>query len=279
MAGSSSTKRRIAGKSSPAATAFKPGKAPAKRDTRTIQLPSVLKGKHTFPAKWDIDFDQAENLLPTPMFYNDKLGCCVIVGRAHMTLRFEYLEQKKLLNITDKTVINAYKKEGGSLDEGTQGLVLLDSLKIWRKKGWKVGANTYKIHSFAEIAPGDITAVKTAIRFLGGACAGLSLPVSSVEQFIRGESWRVVKGPDGDPNKWNGHCVYLCGYTKTGPVCISMGRKQQMTWGFLRKHTDELYAVIDKPDTFLKRKSPVNTKMLDSILKSIQKTPPKRQPG
>ena len=50
------------------------------------------------------------------MFANDTYGCCVISGRAHQTLRFELIEQKAKIQITDKEVIAEYLKETGGVD-------------------------------------------------------------------------------------------------------------------------------------------------------------------
>ena len=38
------------------------------------------------------------------MFANDTYGCCVISGRAHQSLRFEDIEQSKVIDITDKDI-------------------------------------------------------------------------------------------------------------------------------------------------------------------------------
>jgi len=69
---------------------FKLGKNPAKRDKRNIKLAAILKKIPAVPPQWDFDGDVAKTPIPTPMFLNDNLGDCVIAGRAHMTLRFEY---------------------------------------------------------------------------------------------------------------------------------------------------------------------------------------------
>jgi hypothetical protein len=42
------------------------------------------------------------------MFGNDKYGDCVIAGRAHQTLRFEAVEQKKLISVTEQDVLREY---------------------------------------------------------------------------------------------------------------------------------------------------------------------------
>src|SRR5260370_30532458 len=48
------------------------------------------------------------------------------------------------------------------------------------------------------------------------------------------------------------HYVYISGYTPAGPVCVTWGRKQQMTWAWVNKYCDEAYAIVDAKDTFKK---------------------------
>ena len=248
---------------------FKLGKAPAKRDKRNIMLAAVLKKLPAVPKTWDFDRDYAQSPIPTPMFLNDKLGDCVMAGRAHMTLRFEYFEQGcKVLNITDAQVLAEYKREGGSTVEGQQGLIMLDSLKSWRTDGWKAAGNKYHIFAFTEVDRSNINEVQVAVRYLTGAYVGLALPNCWQDQIQRGQPWDIIPGPDGKPNPNNGHCVYICGYTEKGPVCVTWGQKQAMTWKFFTTCADEAYAIVDARDPFVE-KSPVDVAKLSDILKAL----------
>ena len=49
--------------------------------------------------------------------------------------------------------------------------------------------------------------------------------------------------------------VFVPGYTKSGPVCVTWGRKQQMTWAFMDKYCDETYAIFDQKNTLKKRRA------------------------
>jgi len=248
---------------------LKTGKTAPKRDKRNIKLNAVLKKIPAVPAQWDFDLDVAKTPIPTPVFANDWLGDCVIAGRAHMTIRFEYFEQNgAILPITDKQVIAEYKREGGSMEEGKQGLNMLNSLNSWRKDGWKAAAKKYSIYAFAELDRSNSTDIKVAVRYLSGVYTGFALPNCWQEQFQRGQRWDVVAGPEGKPNPRNGHCVYICGYTKEGPVCITWGKKQPMTWKFFTACCDEAYAIVDNKDPFLKN-SPVDITKLKAILEAI----------
>lgn len=245
-------------------TIFRLGKAPAKRDQRTFKFAALLKAR--VPAPPEYDFDVQHHGMPTPMFANDTYGDCVIAGRAHQTLRFERVEQNKLITITDKEVTDEYFRETGGADNG---LVVLDSLKVWRQNGWLAGRQRLKIRAFSAINRNDHGEVKSAVFLDIGVGLGVSLPNSAKAQINAGKPWDVVSGPSGQPNSWGGHYVLVPGYTKLGPVCVTWGRKQQMTWAFFDKYCDEAYAIIDAVDT-AKKKRALNVKALDSMLSAVE---------
>lgn len=220
---------------------FKLGKAPAKYDSRDLLLRAVLPARAVaVPAVYD--FDTTHPHIPTPMFENDTLGNCVIAGRAHQTMRFETLEQARLLSITDEEITAEYFAETGG---GDDGLVVSDSLNLWRQKGWLVAGGHYSIYAYARLNPANPGEVRQAIFSHVGAGLGLQLPRSAQKQTQAGQPWSVVKGADGRPGSWGGHYVYCSGYTAAGPVCVTWGRKQQMTWGWLARYADEAFAIFD----------------------------------
>jgi hypothetical protein len=242
---------------------FKLGKAPAKRDERNLKMAAILRAPVPFPPEYD--FDLTHSGIPTPMFRNDELGCCVIAGRAHQTLRFELLEQGAPITITDKEVEREYFKESGGEDSG---LVVLDSLNLWRRKGWTAAKQNFKIKAFAEIDRQNHDEVMSTIFLDVGTGIGVSLPKSAQAQIQAGKPWDAVDGPNGKPNSWGGHYVFIPGYTSTGPVCVTWGRKQQMTWAFWDKYCDEAYAIIDAVNTPKKKKA-IDAKAVNDFLSTL----------
>jgi len=228
---------------------FKLGKAKARRDRRNLKLKAILRAPVTVPKEYD--FDTSHRGVPTPVFANDRYGDCVIAGRAHQTLRFELIEQKKVITITDAEVIAEYFRETGGADEG---LIVLDSLKRWRKNGWKAAGDNYVITAFAEIDRGAASQVKRTVFTDLGVGLGLALPISAQEEFEAGKPWRITSGTGSTPNSWGGHYVYVTGYTTLGPTCVTWGRKHQMSWAFFNRYCDEAYAVIDAINTPKKRR-------------------------
>jgi hypothetical protein len=225
------------------------GKRPARHDARTFAFRELVLRSPRLPAEYD--FDEHRVAVPTPMFGNDTHGDCVIAGRAHQTLRFEYLEQQKVLAISDADVLREWRRENGGTEDG---LVVLDSLKEWRARGWAVGRATYRIQAFAAVDRARSLEVKRAIVMQTGIGLGLTLPYDALTQFNAGRTWDVTKGPGGEPDPYGGHYVYCPGYTKRGPVCVTWGRRQPMTWAFLERYADEAWAIVDARDMAAKRR-------------------------
>ena len=245
---------------------YKLGKARARRDRRNLNFAAILRAPAPLPKEYD--FDVKHSGVPTPIFANDRYGDCVIAGRAHQTLRFELLEQQETLAITDGEVIREYLQETGGEDTG---LVVLDSLKRWRKEGWIAAAQRYRIRAFSELDRRAHDQVKQAIVLDVGVGTGLGMPLSAQAQFQAGKPWDVMAGPTGAVNSWGGHYVHIPGYTVSGPVCVTWGRKQQMTWAFFDKYCDEAYAIFDAQDTAKLRKA-LDRKKLSAFLASCAPT-------
>ena len=248
-------------------TILKFGKLPQRVDPRTLQLKRflVLKNLPPLPDAFDID-TTFTNFSNNHMFGNDQYGDCVIAGRAHMTLRFECFEESKVIPITDKEVTTEYFKETGGFDNG---LVMLNSLNAWRK-GWTAAGKAYDIYAYAQIDKANHDEVKYAVYLLRGAYTGFSVPQSCIDQFHAGQLWTVV------PNSpiVGGHCVYIKGFNVTGPICVTWGRDQQMTWEFWDKYFDEAYGVIDNRDTWCDSATdPVDVTLMSQELSEITSSP------
>lgn len=246
---------------------FKLGKLPAVVDKRTIKLKSILKESLLPPLPESFNIDTSlGGINDSRMYANDKYGCCVISARAHQTMRFEKFEQNRLINIKDYEVTSQYFKETGGLDSG---LVLLYSLRRWRAEGWEADGKNHKIHAFSSVDWKDHTEVKYCIYLLGGINYGFMVPRSAMEQFNNNEPWSIVT-PDGGIT--GGHAVYaysyLDGYNDIGPVCMTWGKRQQMTWAFWDKYTDEAYAIIDDKNEW-QENSPLDIPTLEKYLDEI----------
>jgi hypothetical protein len=181
-----------------------------------------------------------------------------MVGRANQTLAFEDDELNQVIPISTDDVLKEYWKEqgynscifkkkpkpGGIFDNG---LVVLNSLNLWRKNGWIAAGHKYRIYAFAAVDVFNHPLVKTGNFLLNGLLFGISLPLTAQDQV--GKVWEVVNGPGNEPNSWGGHLVFNKDYPDGQPNVITWGNNQEMTWGFAEKYCDEVYAVVDDKDS------------------------------
>lgn len=238
------------------------GKKPARIDKRTLPFKRLIMGLPDIPETFDLD---TYRNIPARMMCNDRYGNCVIVGRANHTLRFEFAEQGKIINITDKEVLREYFKEGGAncLNKyPDRGLVMLDSLNQWRQAGWIADGRLYNIYAFAGI---DITQyyLRAAMFLLNGINIGLSLPDNYATDI-----WDDTSLP---PNINNGHCVYIPPIADNeGLFCITWGMRKRMSWPFVLKYCDEAYAIVDNKNKF-QCDSNINIRLLESYLEALKR--------
>lgn len=244
---------------------YRLGKKPAVFDSRTFKLANILKAPVQLPPIPDKYEFCSTNTLPFGMFGNDEWGDCVMVGRANQTLAFEDDEQGKVIPITTDDVLKEYWKEQGWRcgKKPDDGLVVLDSLKAWRKK-WKAAGRRYGIYAFASVPVLNHQLVKTGIYLLNGLQFGLNLPLSAQDQ----EVWDVAEGPEYEcePGTWGGHLVWSLDYNDTGPRVVTWGEIKQLTWAFADIYTDEVFATVDDKNS---KSSTLNVELLDSYLKAV----------
>lgn len=250
---------------------FNLGKLPAKIDKRTLKFGdmTVAENLPVPPDVFDVDSQYPSISFPIQMFANDKYGDCVIAGRANQTMRFEAFEQGVLIPITDGEVLYEYWKEGGwngcwCSTKPDNGLYLLDSLKHWRQDGWKANKQVYDIYAYSAIDYRSQYEIKVATYLFNGVYGGFMVPQSCLTQFNNSEIWDVV---ENSPVA-GGHCVYICGYNEIGPICLTWGKRQQMTWNFMFRYFDEAYAIIDDKNSFTNN-SRVDIDKLEKYLNSL----------
>jgi len=259
------------------------GKLATRVDRRTIKLAAILRPDKLPPIPDTYDLYAALGFSDSRMFLNDQLGDCVIAQRAHQTLAFEKFEQGQVVPITDAEVKAEYEAETGGPDVG---LIMLDSLNKWRHDGWAAAGRNYKIHAFASIDWRNHQEVKEAIYLFTGVAFGMQVPQSAIDDFEAGKYYWDVKPDDGGIA--GGHAVYapaymaIGGYDTTGPVCLTWGRRVQMTWAFWDRYVDEAYAIIDSLDDWLAPATdPLDVPKLEQYLSEItgQPVPPDEPPA
>lgn len=247
---------------------YRLGKLPPKIDNRTITLRSVWKDRVVPPVPDIVDVDARLGLKFLPqMWGNDRLGDCVICSVGNATKRFEGKETGSVIAIADRDVEDYYFKLTGGPDTG---LVWLNTLKDWRKNGFRVRDATYKIYSFAKLDFTNLDEWKASLYYLQGVCAGIALPLSAQAQI--GGLWDVDNSPSGQAGSWGLHAVYFpkCDLVNDRLTCVTWGAFQEMTREFVLKYVDEAYGIVDdknKPD------SPIDPVAMEEMLKEITDMP------
>lgn len=184
--------------------------------------------------------DYSNGRIDWGMMGNDELGDCVFAMCAHGE---QVVTQNtgSIVTVADSKVVEYYSQWGGyvignpATDNGAQEL---DVLNHWRKEGF----DGHQLLAFVSVNPRDTKTVMQAITLFRGICIGLALPLSAQGQAV----WDVAYGPAGQWGSWGGHAVYVLGYNKIGPVCITWGGLKQMTWAFFLMYCDEAYALLLK---------------------------------
>ncbi len=239
---------------------MKLGKLKPEFNNNDLLFSSLMKA---VPIPTVYDWDVLHPNLPTPMFANDSLGDCVMAGRAHQTLRFEFIEQKQVINISDAEVTKEYFNETGG---GDDGLVVSRSLREWKRTGWAVGGKTYKIKAYSRLNRFNRTQVKTAIYSDLGVGIGFEVPQSAMEQFDKAEPWHVVADDGGI---LGGHYVFCYAYDTHSIKCVTWGQRQLMTWEFWDKYCDEVWAIFDAANSTQKQRATLDLAAIDDWTKTV----------
>lgn len=221
---------------------MKLGKGPAKKDIRTIRLARVLHRGLPAPLP---EVDLTCGIKEWGLMKNDELGDCTIAGLGH-GIQVWTANTTGEVTLPDETIVDYYSKFDGYVpgNEATdQGGIELDVLNKFRQQG----IAGHELIAYADPDPMDLYHVKQALSLFGGLYIGVALPMTAQDQAI----WDVVGGdlysdPASRPGSWGGHAVFVPAYTPQGPICITWGRLQPMTWKFWISYVDEVHALLAK---------------------------------
>jgi hypothetical protein len=217
-----------------------------------VTLASILSA---LPSTYDSAYDVANSGIALPAYGNNLYDDCVIAARAHHTVRLDYDAGKTAGTITEPEVLEEFQAE--SAQQGTSGLVLRTSLQDWINPGWRAGGvggrtivNFWGPYGIVQAASSysypandmDEIQVMTAIIQYGGAQVQLLLPESISPDFPAtfgdGTLWSDTSG-----EKTTSHVMLLTGYDENGPIGITWGARQHMTWNFLACYCTGLFVV------------------------------------
>jgi hypothetical protein len=212
------------------------GKAPAKKDPRTLKIRDYLKADELPAAPASVDYSTA---VPSwPMYGNDRLGDCTCAAVGHMIQAWS-ANAGGMKTFDDADVEALYWSTGS----GDTGRYELDVLNYWRATGVGQPAYADRITAYALIDASDVEALKQALWLFGGVYVGIALPETAQGQPV----WDVVgdgrTGPS-QPGSWGGHAVNLVGYSDDKLKLVTWGATLEMTEAFWRTYGDEAYAIV-----------------------------------
>lgn len=206
------------------------------------------------------NFDDFHTGITPQMYLNNHLDDCVIAARAHHTVRLEYNPGTPVLAISDSEISIEYHAEAGLFN---MGIVVGTSLARWRDHGWQAGGQLRSIDSFqgplsvtgAGSLSGDATKdidhvqIKNYIIDHTGVQVEFKLPAG-----ITVNDWRTfgLNAPWTDVSvKKLGerHVMLLIGYDTQGPIGITWGAFQHMSWAFLQTYCIGIYYVQKSAST------------------------------
>ena len=179
------------------------------------------------------------------MLANDEWGDCTCAGDGHLAELLTFYGQGTETPVSDTQALAAYSAISGfnphagppgsnPTDRGATVQAALGYLRT-------TGIAGVKLAAFAEIQPGNMTAIKTACAELGGLSAGVNLPANAQQQFEAGQPW-TAEADDGGIE--GGHCIILAGYDPDYLYFVTWGKVQRATYGWWEKYGEEIWACV-----------------------------------
>jgi hypothetical protein len=213
------------------------GKKPARRTLKTLALSNYMKASAVaFPPAmaWERPIDYG-------MLANDSVGDCTIAGMYHQRMNWAAVASAgSPLIVTDQEALSDYSAITGYVpgDQSTDNGAELAQVISWYKEKQVLDGS-------ATIDLGNIDQVKAAMYNFGGLYVGIIVPQSMVDQLNSGQdpTWAFVAN---DKASGEGHCIYLCGYGRSGFALVSWGKIYRASWDFFSAWVDEADALVSK---------------------------------
>jgi hypothetical protein len=184
---------------------------------------------------------------------NDKVGNCVIAGAAHETLLWCNVGQTATARFDETSVLADYSRIAGydpRRPETDQGTDMSEAASYRRRVGVRdADGNPHKVAAYLAIDADDVVAHYQALWLFEAVGIGFKFPMSAWRQFEKGLTWSVLKNASFD----GGHYVPLVAKRRS-LVCVTWGKTQTLTRGFLERYNEESLAYIS-PEALKNQKS------------------------
>jgi hypothetical protein len=177
------------------------------------------------------------------MMLNDKIGDCTCAAFYHARQVWTFNAQRCEVTEPDRDVRRMYMESCGYVPGlFDPGGVEQDVLHYLLTRGAPIGPKGHqrdKLLAYVEVDPRHTIDVKSTIHECGVAYIGFPVPENVTYD---NPVW------DYDPSARMtryGHAVILAGYDEKSALAISWGKRFTMTWAFVTKFVDEIYAIAD----------------------------------
>lgn len=203
------------------------GKKPPRDDHRTLRLAKYITKLPAVPASCD----HASKVLHWPMDGNNDFGDCVLAAAEH-AIRDWTAYAGADTHISESQVIALYRQ----LSPNDDGLVMLDTLNLWRKSGlW-----ADQIDAYAALDVTSIDQARAAIYLFGSVSIGMALPDTNTFG-----PWTMLSGPKDEAN---GHAVILVGYDDASMTftVVTWGQTMPMSYAWYVTYVEEAYAILSR---------------------------------
>jgi hypothetical protein len=175
--------------------------------------------------------------LDYPMADNDRIGDCTIAAVVHVDQALSSLTGQQWTYPGDQPVQTEYFNLTGGKDTGLVETVVL---KTWSTTP---GLFTHELVAYAPIAVKHTVTIRQAVSLCGAVYTGVLIPAPAQQQFADGKPWELTHTA-ADNDIEGGHAVPIVGYNATGPIVVTWGALQQVTWEWWLKYAEEAYAVV-----------------------------------
>lgn len=218
--------------------------------------------------------------IPIRHFGNILLGDCTIAKQAVASTRFERLEQRKTIDITDDEVIRVYQALTSRLyGGGDTGAFETDALDNWRNPELTfrdTAGHPYTIDAYLRLNASNQEEVKAAIALSAakGIAVCFNLPQAWNGHDDRWDAPPAGQAPINDwlPGSWGGHSMYCHGYVWEG-LLVDMTWNVPpvlVTWDAAAIYMDEAHLIIDSVDSWRhKAQSAVGTLKLKQVIEAV----------
>jgi len=255
------------------------GRLPRKSSRKALLFSDFFKVMVVPPAT---NFWTKRRALPLRSFGNTDYGDCTRAKQAMAQMRFERLEQRSTINVTDAEVIRVYLEMTQRLyGGGDTGAYEEDALNEWRRPETTfkdVKSRPYTIDAFVALNTAKQDELRSGIALSGahGIAVCFNLPAAWAP-LGAGETWALPPGQSltGNwmPGSWGGHSMWALDYTQRGMMVDGTWKDgpRLVTWDAVAAYCDEAHMVIDSVDAWRKKvaKSTVGHLDLDRVVDAV----------